>query len=617
MAINSGRLLMRRGNEADFDADKLMPGEWGVSTDKRYVRMCFSPGVCVRMATYEAFEKDMEQIAEILAESKSIEEAVNAINTQVSTNAGAVAEYTEQAETYRNEAEQFRNEAQRYRNEAESIKNNDYIYALNKPRINNVELIGSKSLEELGIQPAGSYSAPENTGNKLSLSINEDYIMKIQLLNENEEVLSEKTLDLPLESVVVNASYEAGNLILTLQNGSTVPVSLKDMVTGLVNDDFTIAGIDLKDNITAEELKTALSLDKVANAAPIANLLTTVAGSPLDATMGKELSDRIDGLSGSGGAGLKYYVGTCSTSGSTSSKIVSITNFKLEIGAVIAVKFTYINTSNSATLNVSSTGAVPMYYMDGTRMYYIQSDLYHYFIYDGSYWRYVGTQNAITGVRSYERYGLKMNGATFQPINSSYRPNIGASSNKIGYVHSDGVVTGTMKADSVLSKVGGSEVEILPPYPLMKGHFLAPSQHSILLNSDVTNKYVKSYYTGYISTGAGVSSSGCAVPCSAYATYDGVLKLRIIGYEITQSGYIYPFSEDITLSTSQNYNSTSGGCAGQSTAYKEITLPGGNNIHIYVTGISTDECGYISGSPTITFTSWSNMVHFLEIDLMQ
>lgn len=267
MALYTGRLLMRGGNESDFDPDKMMSREWAVSTDKKIVRICIAPGICIRMATYEAFEKDMEQIAEILAESKSIEEAVNAINTQVSTNADAVAEYTEQAETYRNEAEQFRNEAQRYRNEAESIKNNDYIYALNKPKINNVELIGSKSLEELGIQPSGNYSLPENTGNKLNLTISDDYIMKIQLLNDSEEVLSEKKIDFPIESMIINASYLSGILTLTLQNGQKLPVDISDIISGLVNDSFTIAGIDMKDDITVSELKTALEIDKVANVA--------------------------------------------------------------------------------------------------------------------------------------------------------------------------------------------------------------------------------------------------------------------------------------------------------------------------------------------------------------
>lgn len=79
MALNSGKILMRRGQEANFDPNKMMPGEWAVSLDSKYVRMCFSPGVCIRMATYEAFEADMEQVRGILAECQTVEEAVQRI----------------------------------------------------------------------------------------------------------------------------------------------------------------------------------------------------------------------------------------------------------------------------------------------------------------------------------------------------------------------------------------------------------------------------------------------------------------------------------------------------------------------------------------------------------
>ena len=111
MALYTGRLLMRGGNEADFDPDKMIPREWGVSTDKGIVRICIKPGVCIRMATYEAFEEDMAKIEEILKECQSIQEAVIRINTEVNKNADAVAEYTAQAKQYRDEAKQFRDEA--------------------------------------------------------------------------------------------------------------------------------------------------------------------------------------------------------------------------------------------------------------------------------------------------------------------------------------------------------------------------------------------------------------------------------------------------------------------------------------------------------------------------
>ena len=71
-------IQMRQGNEEDFDPDKMTAGEWAVSKDVKYVRMCFKPGLCLRMATYEAFEQDMKEIQLILATCQDIQAAVEA-----------------------------------------------------------------------------------------------------------------------------------------------------------------------------------------------------------------------------------------------------------------------------------------------------------------------------------------------------------------------------------------------------------------------------------------------------------------------------------------------------------------------------------------------------------
>lgn len=184
MAITSAIMQMRRGLEADFDPDKMHPGEWAVSTDERYVRMCFSPGVCVRMATYDAFEEDMAKIEEILSTCETIEEAVSKINTEVSTSAQAVAEYTEQAKKYRDEAKKFRDEAESItgigiatKDKAGIVKpdgttitvdedgtihsaggggTTNYSDLENKPKINGVVLSGNRTLADLKITTADS-----------------------------------------------------------------------------------------------------------------------------------------------------------------------------------------------------------------------------------------------------------------------------------------------------------------------------------------------------------------------------------------------------------------------------------------------------------------------------
>lgn len=73
---SSMAIRMRIGDEEKFVASKMVPGEWAVSKDVKYVRMCFAPGVVGRMATYEAFEEDMKEVQRILSTCEDVQEAV-------------------------------------------------------------------------------------------------------------------------------------------------------------------------------------------------------------------------------------------------------------------------------------------------------------------------------------------------------------------------------------------------------------------------------------------------------------------------------------------------------------------------------------------------------------
>ena len=72
---------------------------------------------------------------------------------------------------------------------------------------------------------------------ELSLTINnQTFVMTGQLKDQNGDNLgAAQTIDLPLESVVVNGSYDSQTkkVILTLQNGNTVEFSVADLVAGL------------------------------------------------------------------------------------------------------------------------------------------------------------------------------------------------------------------------------------------------------------------------------------------------------------------------------------------------------------------------------------------------
>lgn len=186
----------------------------------------------------------------------------------------------------------------------------DYEELDNKPSINNVELIGNKSLDDLGIDQdfvkdnnyvhtdnnytteektklAGlsnyddtevksdisslstnkadkstTYTKTEvdnlipdvssfidknvndltyytlgvDTGHSIELSINSStYVLTLSLKNSAGTILNTNTVDLPLETMVINGTYDSTNkkIILTLQNGSTIDVPVGDLINGL------------------------------------------------------------------------------------------------------------------------------------------------------------------------------------------------------------------------------------------------------------------------------------------------------------------------------------------------------------------------------------------------
>lgn len=70
------------------------------------------------------------------------------------------------------------------------------------------------------------------------------------------------------------------------------------------------------------------------------------------------------GGSGSTGASNVAY-GTCSTAADTAAKVVAIsgnTNWSLQVGSIIAIKFDNTNTASNVTINVNNTGAYPIWY---------------------------------------------------------------------------------------------------------------------------------------------------------------------------------------------------------------------------------------------------------------
>lgn len=52
---------------------------------------------------------------------------------------------------------------------------------------------------------------------------------------------------------------------------------------------------------------------------------------------------------------------TCTTAAATTAKVASITNFDLVSGVTVQIRFEHANTAAAPTLNISNTGAKPIY----------------------------------------------------------------------------------------------------------------------------------------------------------------------------------------------------------------------------------------------------------------
>ena len=95
------------------------------------------------------------------------------------------------------------------------------------------------------------------TGHTLSLSMNTTtYVLTINLLDKNENVIDTQTVDLPLEELVVSGSYDATNrkIVLTLKSGDTVDIPVSNLLAGLVNTSRRVGSNDLSADITATGL---------------------------------------------------------------------------------------------------------------------------------------------------------------------------------------------------------------------------------------------------------------------------------------------------------------------------------------------------------------------------
>ena len=109
------------------------------------------------------------------------------------------------------------------------IEKTNKLETSTKTNADNIQAI-NENLEEK--------SDKSNTATDLDVSLNqEDYILKIFLKNAEGQVLSEKEVDFPIESMIVNATYnkETKEIEMTLQNENKIKFGIGDLVNGLIS----------------------------------------------------------------------------------------------------------------------------------------------------------------------------------------------------------------------------------------------------------------------------------------------------------------------------------------------------------------------------------------------
>lgn len=145
------------------------------------------------------------------------------------------------------------NGLKRFKNKLSGIFQSKLVSGTNIKTINNNSVLGSGDLTidiptktsdlindsgfvDKDVNNLTHYTLAVDSGSFIDLDINSTtYVVTLSLKNSSGTVISSDSIDLPLESVVVNGSYDSTNkkIILTLQSGSTIDIPVGDLISGL------------------------------------------------------------------------------------------------------------------------------------------------------------------------------------------------------------------------------------------------------------------------------------------------------------------------------------------------------------------------------------------------
>lgn len=103
-------------------------------------------------------------------------------------------------------------------------------------RLTITDADGTKQLDIMDGSDGNNGENGSIAGYTIDLELdNTTYVMTATLKDDAGAVVSQDTIDLPLESVVTDVKEENGIITITLQNGNTASYDITDLVNGLVS----------------------------------------------------------------------------------------------------------------------------------------------------------------------------------------------------------------------------------------------------------------------------------------------------------------------------------------------------------------------------------------------
>lgn len=212
--------------------------------------------------------------------------------SNAATGANQSATSAAQAKTA---AENARDAAGGYAQQAETAKEDIEAeldnYVPNTRKVNNKPLSTDITLTSSDI---GALANTTKYGYSVALSLDTtNYKLTLTLKDQDGTALSTKTVDFPIESVVVNGSYDSTNqkIVLTLQSGSTIDIPVGDLISGLQSE---ITSTNMLDSDLVDDTNSTHKFATVAQLNQIATNTNSISNLAAVATSGSynDLSDK-------------------------------------------------------------------------------------------------------------------------------------------------------------------------------------------------------------------------------------------------------------------------------------------------------------------------------------